>query len=57
VAGELGLVAYGEVVELLSGTTLHDDGMLPPSAILLTAHGSRGAPIARVILNPAGRRK
>jgi len=30
---------------------------LPPSAILLTAHGSQGAPSARLIRNPAGQRK
>jgi hypothetical protein len=34
-----------------------DDGVLPPSAILLTAHGSRGVPSASLIRNPAGRRK
>lgn len=47
----------GEVVEYYA-KTLYDDGALPPSAILLTAHGSRGgAPSARLIHNPAGRRK
>jgi len=46
----------GEVVEY-SSTPLYTDGALPPSAILLTAHGSRGMPAARLVLNPAGRRK
>lgn len=50
-------VRAGEVVEYYS-QPLYDDGVLPPSAILLTAHGSRGgAPSARLIRNPAGRRK
>lgn len=46
----------GEVVEY-SATPLYNKGVLPPSSILLTAHGSRGAPIARLVENPAGRRK
>jgi len=46
----------GEVVEY-SVTPLYDPGVLPPSLILMTAHGSRGAPSARLIQNPAGRRK
>lgn len=46
----------GEVVEYYA-QPLYDDGVLPPSAILLTAHGSRGVPSARLIRNPAGQRK
>lgn len=49
-------VRAGEVVEY-SSTPLYGTGALPPSAVLLTAHGSREAPTARLILNPAGRRK
>jgi hypothetical protein len=47
----------GEVMEY-AGRTFYEDGVLPPSAILLTAHGSRGGvPSARLIRNPAGRRQ
>lgn len=46
----------GEVVEYFV-TPLYGPGALPPSAILLAAYGSRGAPAARVIENPAGRRR
>jgi hypothetical protein len=49
-------VRGGEVVEY-SATPMYRDGVLPPSAILMTAHGSRGAPSARIINNPAGRRR
>lgn len=49
-------VRAGEVVEY-SATPLYNEGVLPPSAILVTAHGSRGAPTARIIHNPAGRRR
>jgi hypothetical protein len=49
-------VRAGEVVEY-SAAPLYAPGVLPPSAILLTAHGSRGAPSAQLIPNPAGRRK
>lgn len=49
-------VRAGEVVEY-SSTPLYESRVAPPSAILLTAHGSRGAPTARLIHNPAGRRK
>jgi hypothetical protein len=49
-------VRSGEVVEY-SAKPLYSRGVLPPSAILLTAHGSRDAPSARIINNPAGRRK
>jgi hypothetical protein len=46
----------GEVVEFYA-QPLYDDGVLPPSAVFLTALGSRGAPSARLIRNPAGQRK
>ena len=50
-------VDAGEVIEF-HAQPLYNDGVLPPSAILLTAHGSRGgAPSARLIRNPAGQRK
>jgi hypothetical protein len=47
-------VRAGEVIEY-GAKPLYTDGILPPSAILLTATGSRGAPSARIINNPAGR--
>jgi len=46
----------GEVIEY-SVTPLYGDGVKPPGAILMTAHGSRGAPMAHVVQNPAGRRR
>lgn len=52
-------VRDGEVFEYLS-KPLYGAGYgagLPPSAILLMAHGSRGRTSAKVIGNPAGRRK
>lgn len=49
-------VRAGEVVEY-SVTPLYGKGVLPPSATLLTVYGSRGAPSARIIPNPAGRRR
>jgi hypothetical protein len=49
-------VRGGEVIEY-SATPLYCSGVLPPSATLLTALGTRGPPAARLILNPAGRRK
>jgi len=49
-------VREGEVVEYFS-KPLYGQDALPPSAILLTAYGSRGAPVARLIPNPAGRRR
>ena len=51
-----GRARAGEVIEY-SVTPLYGAGVLPPGAILMTAHGSRGAPMARVVQNPAGRRK
>ncbi len=47
-------VRGGEVIEY-GAKPLYRDGVLPPSGILLTATGSRGAPTARIINNPAGR--
>ena len=49
-------VKAGEVIEY-SATPLYNEGVLPPASVLLTATGSRGAPIARLVKNPAGRRK
>lgn len=49
-------VRAGEVVEYFAKPFYGQDA-LPPSAILLTAHGSRGAPAARFVHNPAGRRR
>lgn len=51
-----GRVRAGEVVEYFS-KPVYGQKALPPSAILLTAYGSRGAPAARLIPNPAGRRR
>lgn len=47
-------VAGGEVVEY-SATPMYDNGVLPPSGVLVTAYGSRATPSARFIPNPAGR--
>lgn len=49
-------VRTGEVVEY-SATPLYDRGVLPPSRILLTAFGSRSGPSARIVENPAGKRR
>ncbi|MDP3660847.1 DNA/RNA non-specific endonuclease [Phenylobacterium sp.] len=49
-------VRAGEVMETLT-FPFYTPGILAPSAVLLTAFGSRGSPIARLIQNPAGRRK
>lgn len=49
-------VRSGEIIEY-SSTPLYDAGALAPQGILLTAFGSRGAPTARYVDNPAGRRK
>lgn len=49
-------VRAGEVIEYLA-QPLYNEGTLPPSAILLTARGSRDAQSARLIQNPAGRRR
>lgn len=51
-----GRVRSGEVVEY-SSTPLYTPGVLPPGAILLTATGSRGTQMARVVPNPAGRQR
>ncbi|CAN5839326.1 hypothetical protein BH11PSE1_BH11PSE1_19770 [soil metagenome] len=47
-------VQAGEVVEY-SAMPLYTPGALPPARILLTALGSRGVPVARIVENPAGR--
>ncbi|MGH6965912.1 MAG: DNA/RNA non-specific endonuclease [Phenylobacterium sp.] len=44
----------GEVIEY-SSLPLYGGRALPPEAVLLTALGSRGAPSAALIRNPAGR--
>lgn len=49
-------VRAGEVVEY-AAKPLYQPGGLPPSTIVLTAHGSRGAPVGLVVENPAGRRR
>lgn len=51
-----GRVRAGEVVEY-SSTPLYRQGASAPTGILVTASGSRGAPAARFIPNPAGRRR
>ena len=43
----------GEVVEY-AVKPLYADGVLPPSAVLLTAHGTRGAPTALYIKSSGG---
>lgn len=50
-----GRVRSGEIVEY-SATPLYGAGRAP-SAVLVTAVGSRGTPSARIIQNPAGRRR
>jgi len=49
-------VRSGEVVEY-SSTPLYTPGVRPPSAILMTATGSNGTRMGRIVLNPAGRPK
>lgn len=49
-------VRAGEVVET-SATPFYSGPGKAPSSILMTAHGSRGAPTAVLIGNPAGRRR
>ena len=46
----------GEVIEY-AAMPFYQDGILPPSAILLTAFGSSGPPTARLVLNRAGQKK
>jgi hypothetical protein len=45
----------GEVIEH-SVIPLYRPGALPPTHILMSAHGSRGNPKARIVRNPAGYR-
>jgi len=47
-------VRAGEVVEY-SSTPLYTPGVKPPAAILMTAIGSNGTRMARLVSNPAGR--
>jgi hypothetical protein len=46
----------GEVVEYLT-MPLYTAGNVAPSSILMSAYGSRSGPSARLIHNPAGRRR
>lgn len=48
-------VRSGEVVEY-SATPLYTPGVGPPGTILMTATGSKGTRMGRIVLNPAGRR-
>jgi len=49
-------VRAGEVMEYFV-KPIYGPEVLAPSSIFVMAHGSRGAPVAAVIRNPAGRRK
>lgn len=49
-------VRGGEVVEY-SSTPLYGEEALPPAYMLVTAHGVKGGPAARLIRNPAGHPK
>jgi hypothetical protein len=49
-------VRDGDVVDY-SVTPLYGDGALPPRWILMTVNGSRSGPAARLVENPAGRRR
>lgn len=49
-------VRAGEVIDY-SANALYRNGAPPPEAVLLTAIGSRGAPSAKLVFNPAGRRR
>ncbi len=49
-------VRDGEVMEYFVKPLYHE-GILPPTSMLMLAYGSRGAPIARLVENPAGRRR
>lgn len=48
-------VRNGEVMEYFV-RPLYQDGNLAPSTMMLSAYGSRGEPIGRIIGNPTGRR-
>lgn len=56
---ERGVAARARAGEYLEYTSipLYSPGVLPPSAVLVTAHGPHGRPTARLITNPAGRRR
>lgn len=49
-------VRDGELVEYFA-TPLYGPGALPPWGVLLSAYGAEGAPVAKIIPNPAGRPK
>lgn len=49
-------VRAGEIVDY-SASALYRNGASPPDAVLLTAIGSRGAPSAKLVFNPAARRR
>jgi len=49
-------VRSGEFVEY-SASPLYADGTLPPTAVLVTATGSRQPPVAQLFSNPAARRR
>jgi hypothetical protein len=49
-------VRAGEAIEYVV-KPLYRDGLLPPSAILMTATGPRHPPVARLVRNPAGHRR
>jgi hypothetical protein len=49
-------VRAGEVIDY-SATPLYNEGALPPSAVLVTATGSRQPPAAKLIRNPAATRR
>jgi hypothetical protein len=46
----------GEVIDYLA-TPFYEDGVLPPSAVLVSATGSRQRPVAQLIRNPAATRR
>ena len=49
-------VRAGEVIDY-SATPFYETGVLPPSAVLVSATGSRQQPVARLIRNPAATRR
>jgi hypothetical protein len=49
-------VRGGETIEY-AAMPLYEDGILPPTSVLLTAVGSERPPVARLIRNPAGVRR
>lgn len=49
-------VLAGEVIEY-TAMPLYNPGVLPPARVLLAALGTRGAPVARIVENPAGKKR